>query len=761
MLVTVGFVLLLSILLSIIVGNVSTRQLKVATYRSLEELAFQMADKLDRGMFERYRDLQNLASLDTLHQPSPSLSNQRDLLEQLQSTYPSYAWIGITDTQGNVLSSTGGLLEGKSAAKRPWFQAGKSHPFVGDVHEALLLAKLLPNNSKEPLRFVDIATPIIDTNGQFKGVLSAHLSWSWAREVAETLLLPEQEQRQVDIFIVSQSGTILLGPPEWQGTALPSVLQAKLRTSTSGHFLGKGLGYTVSQTERLGQGLKPESFISESVVSGFSQTQGYRNYPGLGWSVWVQQPATLALYPARLLQVQVLAWCLGLGSVFAGLSWWITRRVSRSMHQLTDATQRIREGETDVVIPQIRGQDEITGLSKSLCHMVETLRLQQQELLSTNQQLQRELLDRQQAERKVREQAELLNIATDAIFVRDLDNRIKFWNQSAQHIYGWTSEEACGQDSMQLLNPDHSSELDIAYRTVLQQGEWRGELMKVTKAGKQITTESRWALASDMEGCPQFILTVDTDITEQKQLEAHFLRVKRLESLGMLASGIAHDLNNIFTPILGVAKLLSRAPNSIDDQSKKLIEILDGSARRGSDLVKQIVMFSRGGEGKLAPIQVSHLLIEIQKIIRSILPSSIELSMDMLNEELPLIYGNETQLHQVLMNLCVNAKDAMPNGGELMISAKPQIVDRELVVSYPQARAGEYLVIAIADTGIGMSSEIQEHILEPFFTTKEVGRGTGLGLSTVYGLIKKHGGFLQIESQENQGSTFRVFLPIN
>jgi two-component system, cell cycle sensor histidine kinase and response regulator CckA len=248
------------------------------------------------------------------------------------------------------------------------------------------------------------------------------------------------------------------------------------------------------------------------------------------------------------------------------------------------------------------------------------------------------------------------------------------------------------------------------------------------------------------------------DITNRKSTEAILRRTERLESLGTLASGIAHDLNNMLTPIIGVAQLLPLKFPNLDNQTQRLLQILDQSAHRGADLVKQILSFSSGVEGKPSNTQVSNLLLEIQKIIQQTFPQNIELSID-LPADLWLIAADATLLHQVFMNLCVNARDAMPNGGELSITAENLVIDQNYAHMYLDAQAGSYLVVTVADTGMGIQPQILGNIFDPFFTTKDIGKGTGLGLSTAMGIIKSHRGFIDVLSEVGVGTRFKVFLP--
>ena len=368
---------------------------------------------------------------------------------------------------------------------------------------------------------------------------------------------------------------------------------------------------------------------------------------------------------------------------------------------------------------------------------------------------------KRQAEAKIREQAALLDVATDAIMVRNLDQKISFWSQGAEKLYGWTGTEVSAEDINKYLYGRATEKLTQIQRTVLTKGEWQGELNQVTKAGKEIVVESRWTLVKDELNNPHSYLIVNTNITEQKQLESQFLRTQRLESLGTLAGGIAHDLNNILAPILGFSRLLPLKLPDVDEQTKGFFKIMENNANRGSALVKQILTFSRGLEGDRGIIQIRHLISEIAQIIGETFPKSIELDINA-PKNLWTVNADINQLHQVLMNLCVNARDAMPDGGKLTINAENITLDAEYARLHLDAKEDSYVSITVSDTGIGIPPEIIDRIFEPFFTTKEIGRGTGLGLSTVIGIVKSHGGFVEVASQRDRtirNTQFKVFLP--
>jgi PAS domain S-box-containing protein len=367
-----------------------------------------------------------------------------------------------------------------------------------------------------------------------------------------------------------------------------------------------------------------------------------------------------------------------------------------------------------------------------------------------------DITERKRAEQQIREQAALLDQAQDAILVRDLDQNILFWNKGAEHLYGWTSEEALGKNALDLIYKEPSAQFDAARQAVLKNGEWKGEVRQTRRDGIEIVVESRWTLVRDESGAPTSILVINTDITEKKRMEAQFLRAQRMESIGTLAGGIAHDLNNVLSPILMAIDMLQL--KATDETSKKWFEVLRSNAQRGGNMVRQVLSFARGVEGERVALQPKHLIKEIVKILRETLPKSIEINFK-IPDDLWIISADATQMHQVLMNLCVNARDAMPDGGSISIKAENVVVDENYARMHLEAKAGRFVVISVSDTGPGMSQEIQTRIFEPFFTTKEMSKGTGLGLSTALTIVKSHGGFINVYSELHKGSQFALYLP--
>jgi PAS domain S-box-containing protein len=362
---------------------------------------------------------------------------------------------------------------------------------------------------------------------------------------------------------------------------------------------------------------------------------------------------------------------------------------------------------------------------------------------------------RKQTEEKVADQAALLDKSQDAIVVIDLSQRCTYWNKSAEKLYAWTGQNIYGQRIEQVIVCEHGY-FERAKALTLQYGEWHDNDCLVHRGDDKLTVESRWTLVTGDDGKPRCILIVNTDVTDQKKIEAQFLRTQRMESIGTLAGGIAHDLNNVLSPIMMSVEVLKT--KFVDEQCHRMLSILETSARRGADMVKQVLTFARGVEGERVLMQPRHLLKDVAKIIGDTFPKTIEFKSEIPDMLWPLL-GDATQLHQVLVNLAVNARDAMPEGGTLTIDAQNYILESDIEHQGTQIMPGFFVLLRISDTGTGIPPAVLDKIFEPFFTTKEPGKGTGLGLSTVLGIVKSHGGFVQVQTEVNKGTTFNIYLP--
>ncbi len=367
----------------------------------------------------------------------------------------------------------------------------------------------------------------------------------------------------------------------------------------------------------------------------------------------------------------------------------------------------------------------------------------------------RDVTERRQSEERLQEQASLLDLVPDAVMVFDMQDRVQFWSEGATGLTGLKRAEVEGR---------RASDLDYwglgAYeagrQATLERGGWESEVTRFTRDRRKITVGSRWRLVRSNTGEPRCILVLESDITDRKRVEQQLLQAQRMHSMGTLAGGIAHDLNNILSPILMAAQVLRT--EFTDEYILTMLDTIEGCAKRGADVVRQLLTFARGIQGDRVSVQLRHLAKEIVAIAQETFPKSIKVTSHV-PRELWAVLGDATQLHQVLLNLSVNAMDAMPHGGTLRIGSENVLLDATFATMEPEAKPGPYVLLTVTDTGTGIPPDIQDQIFEPFFTTKQTGKNPGLGLSTVLGIVRSHGGFIKVTSQTGQGATFKVFLP--
>lgn len=365
-----------------------------------------------------------------------------------------------------------------------------------------------------------------------------------------------------------------------------------------------------------------------------------------------------------------------------------------------------------------------------------------------------EITERKLAEERIRQQASLLDKAQDAILVCDLKHQVLYWNKGAENIFGWTVEEVLGKHIDAIFSstaPGQQSQPNFD-----EKDEWQADVRHKTKSGETISVISRWTLVRNAQNQPDYYLITKTDVTEHRKSEEHLLRAQRMESIGTLAGGIAHDLNNVLSPILMSVEMLQL--EEPDTETSRWLSMIRESAERGAELIKQVLTFARGMDGERVSVQVKHIVKDLIAVLSETLPKSIQVKFD-IAPDLWVISADPTQVHQVLMNTCINARDAMESGGTLKITAENIEVDENYARMNPDAEPGRYVLTVIEDTGTGIEPNVLGRIFDPFFTTKDVGKGTGLGLSTALTIVKSHGGFLNVYSEPGKGTRFSIYLP--
>jgi PAS domain S-box-containing protein len=367
-----------------------------------------------------------------------------------------------------------------------------------------------------------------------------------------------------------------------------------------------------------------------------------------------------------------------------------------------------------------------------------------------------ELLRARHMERQSAMQAQMLRQAMDIIIVEDQNGRINQWNLAAERALGWTQSEAVGKTLKSFADTGFAAALDEASRNAIEKGAWSGEFVLQSKNGQSVPLEIRRTLVRDHEGRPVAQLTVGRDLTERRRLEEQLFRSQRMECVSSMAAGTAHDLNNVLTPMimaLGLLKRELREPGQV-----RLMATLEKGAERGAALVRQLLSFMHGNSAPARVLNPADAIREIGAMVRATFPASIKL-VEEAPEGLWPVKAQETHLHQMLLNLALNARDAMPDGGELGISARNAALSEDDARLISRGRAGKFVLFEVSDSGMGIRPEDRDRIWEPFFTTKPEGKGTGLGLPTVRGIIARYEGFAQMDSTLGGGTCFRLYLP--
>lgn len=739
---------ILSILASLIVGHFVSEQVKVGVGHSLAQLAYQMTDKLDRGMFERYRDIQIISTLDTIRDSNSPISQQRTLLEKLQSTYTDYAWIGLADKLGIVQASTGKLLEGKDVSQRPWYVNGLKAAYVGDVHDAVKLAKLLPNPTGEPLRFVDIAIPVIDFQGKPQGVLGAHLSWTWSKEV-EKSLLRTLDSRYTEIFILSKNGNVLLAPPEFKNVNSLSLKSVKAAQTKMNSYL--------IETWSDGQ----------TYLTGFAQSVGYRNYPGLGWLVLVRQKTEVAFASVRQLQQQIFILNMIFGALFAVLGWLVGAAVTNPILAIAKAANRIRQGNEQIKIPVLNGKDEIANLSQSLSQLVSNLTKQEKDLKATNTQLQIELTSKLvaqemlcQSEENFRQLAENIQ---EVFWIKDF--------KSNKIIYISPAYEQIWQRSCESLYTNPKSWLDAIHPedkeriiTAIKQHTYSAyqEEYRIVQPNGSV----RWIWESSFpiqnkQGEVYRRVGIAQDITERKQVEETRLALEKEREISRLKSNFiaiaSHEFRTPLTTILLSCEFLQNYGDHLPEEKKQRhFDKIKTSVKYLNQILEDVLIIGKSEAGKLTfePTTIDLISFCLDLVEQLQLNAGEKYYLNFVEqcvygckrEELPVM--DEKLLRHILTNLLSNAIKYSPQGGTIQF---------ELICDHTNA------IFRIQDEGIGIPEEEKEKLFTSFFRCSNTGYlpGTGLGLTIVKNAVELHNGHIAVESQVGVGTTVTVTLPLN
>jgi PAS domain S-box-containing protein len=737
-----AFVLLtivLTLVLTALIERKSTEQVETSIGHGLAELAMQTSDKLERGMFERYREVGLLAHRRVLADDQP-LERRRATLDGIQGSLGYYSWIGLAGLDGKVQVAAQGLLEGADVSKRPWFRNALRGIHAGDVHEAMLLARFLPKQ-REPWRFVDVAFPYVDADGVTRGVLGAHLSWQWARDVERSVMAGIAARRQVEALIIDSEGDVLLGPADVAGKrlTLPSLKAAQAQRHG---------GYVVETW--------PDG---RSYLVGYTLGHGYGEYPGLGWTVLVRQNVDDAFAPVRRLREYGLACGVLLAALFSLAGVALARRITRPLGELADAARRLRAGETVSIEVRRGGYAEVRALGTTLNALVANLVRRRRALEDLNATLEARVAARtrelEQALASVRANEQrivaIIETAQDAFVGIDMRGRICDWNSAAEKMLGWTRAEALGCVVSDLIMPEryraHSRELLAHF---LETGEMetlgrRVERMLLARDGREIPVEMTLGLAGTGDGL--FFSAFVHDISERKEVE----RMK-----DEFVSTVSHELRTPLTAIsASLALLADGMAGELPDDARGLVDVANASSERLVRLIGEVLDLQKMDAGRMAfDCAVQPLLPVAEDAVAAMQSFAAQNGIALSCVAAPGAEGahvdvDRDRLAQVLTNLLSNAIKFSEPGST--------------VRTHVEAR-GEAARLAVADEGAGIPEAFRERVFQRFAQADGADSrrqgGTGLGLSICKTIVEELGGSIWFDSAEGIGTTFYVELPL-
>lgn len=722
----------LTLVLTLAIDFTVSRRIKADIGTNLGELAVQTANHLDRSMSERYREVRLLAQRSLLDGTPAGLRRGRAALDTLQQTYPYYAWMGMTDTAGRVLVATGGLLEGADVSARPWFRNAGRNVFVGDVHEAVLLAKLLPGTGTEPPRFVDLAFPYHDAAGNVAGTLGTHIAWTWATDVVQSILAPVVRDRRVQVVIVKADGTVLLGPAGLQGKKVPA--------------------------PKSGEAGIMEWPDGGTYLVGSSVSQGHDGYPGLGWRIMVLQNLYEAYAPVRQVRQQMLLGGISMALLFSALALLAVRLITRPLATLAHSARRIEAGEpVDIIVPGAVPYGEVRDLASALGSLVGTLRQSSDALRQLNATLEKRVDDRtmelRRALAKVQENEQrvraIVESAQGAFVAMDFSGRIVGWNTHSEVLLGWKRADAVGRSLFQLLIPERfrqSSEKAFAQFLQTRQAGFINQRMErrvLTASGAELPVEMNIALVRS--GQLAFFCAFLYDISERKAVE----RMK-----DEFISTVSHELRTPLTGIYGSLSLLvSGMAGELPEDVRQLLVLSHQSTERLIRLINDVLDVEKIASNSMQYHRVAQPLRPlVEQAIAATQafadPYQVRLVLDA-QASADWVKVDADRMVQVVVNLLSNAAKFSPSGGAVV----------EVRIAPWQGGVR----LSVVDHGVGIPEAFRSRIFERFAQVDASDRrqkgGTGLGLSICRSIVEAHQGRIGFEATPGGGTTFHVDLP--
>jgi PAS domain S-box-containing protein len=632
------------------------------------------------------------------------------ILSDILAEHRLYLNLFIADGRGQVVCSAVRDAFTGTQADRPWFTRALAtrRMAIGDFQISRVSGK--PG--------VIVAIPRVDANGTVTRVFGATIELAQLSTTATTGRLASSSV----LTVLDRNHTILLRLPDgerWVGKRAP----------------GSGA------TDRIRRGAADDVRVDFGVdgIRRLWTTVPIDAGPDTGLTLALGIPDTIAFAEVNEL-FRESGWLLLLVVSATGTIAWIAseRCVVRPLHILTDVTRRLSRGD-------FGARAELAGTAPAVRQLAESVN-----------EMAIGLEQRGRAEEQLRMLGHAIASTDEMISVTDLEHRITFANRAFLEGYGYSLEEVLGQTRAMLRSPETTATVGDEILRATQAGGWRGELLNRRKDGTDLFISLNTSLIRNGEGQVIGMLGVARDISERRSLEHQLRQSQKMEAVGQLAGGIAHDFNNLLTVILGSTELLLEETTTAE--TSRELQQIRAAGSSAAALTRQLLAFSRKQVLQPCVVDLNEILTEIGSLVRRVIGEDLQF-VTRLASGLDRVYVDRSQFEQVVLNLAVNARDAMPKGGTLTIETRNVAIDSAFVASHPGALAGAFVRLVISDTGVGMNESTMARVFEPFFTTKGPGKGTGLGLATVYGIVKQSGGYVCVESTPGVGSTFSIDLP--
>ena len=747
--------LALTFSVSLTAERIAVTELRDQIGHELSSYADNLRDRLDAVMHDNLLLVRTLATMGQSVSATPT--TWRQWIDTVQAEHKEYAWLGMADARGVVMASSGGLLEGRSVAERPWFREALSRPYAGDVHEAVLLAqKLAPLPNGEPLRFVDVSTAVRDLDGRLVGVLGGHMSWSWARRIESSILERLQERRKgIEGLILRRDGEVLLGPPDIMGRQLPAdVVEAIERAAAA----------------RTGAAPVVTFGDDQSFLVAASRSVGSGDYAGMDWTVVIRQPTRTALAPVSNVSKAILLWGIGLAVPFGLLGLLIARKATRPLLALVAFAQKHRLGDRSTEVPA-GGYSEANALSSSLERLISDLTARDKALEASNRALEHRVEERTAALREASVLTQkIMENSPDVILVAGPDGQVEFASRSAHWIHNAPGPMALvGRRLFSLFPRTSVDDLQAAMLQACEEPVVELEIFCPSRGGPGQWLSLLVSFMHDGHNHIERVLCIIRDRTVEHARaaaertateEAHRLTNEAKaasEAKSAFLASMSHEIRTPLNAVIGFTGIILHRTDLAPDLARQ-IRMIQSSGNALLTVVNDVLDFSKIESGAIEleprPFLIQRLADNVRMIVSPLAEEKgLDLAVAIDPRLSPCHVGDEDRLRQVLLNLINNAVKFTREGS---VTLTLTLLERTDTV--------ESIGIAVTDTGIGIPPEKIDRLFKRFSQVdgsirREFG-GTGLGLAISQRLVGLMGSEIAVSSEAWKGSTFSFTLSL-